>query len=392
MLPSIFPKGSVGASTAILALADGTVFRGDSIGATGSVVAEIVFNTAMSGYQEIITDPACRGQIVAFTYPHIGNTGINPEDGESGRVQAAGLVVRDCPALMSNFRATQSLPEYLRAQGVVAIAGIDTRKLARILRERGAQGACIMVGGDAGEAVELARSHAGIAGQDLAHNAGTDKTTSWQQGGWSLGQGYSKTNPDQARFHVLVYDFGVRHSILRALADRSCRITLVPATTPADQALAHAPDGILLSSGPGDPAACDQALSACRSLIDSGIPMFGIGLGHQIMALALGGGTSKMKTGHHGSNHPVRDESTGRAYITGQNHGFMVNDAGLPANAHISHRSLFDGSIQGLRLAGRPVISFQGRPEGSPGPNDIQMLFDQFAGLMSQYQSSAAQK
>ncbi|SAI65610.1 carbamoyl phosphate synthase small subunit [Bordetella ansorpii] len=385
MLPQLFPEGSDGANRryppAILALADGTIFRGVSIGAPGHTVAEVVFNTAMTGYQEILTDPSYNGQIVTLTYPHIGNTGVNTEDVEANRVYAAGLVVRDCPARVSNFRATQSLPEYLSAQGIVAIAGIDTRKLTRILRDKGAQGACILAGDDAERAVELARDFPGMAGQDLAKVVSLKESQSWTGGTWHLGEGY--TAPDQTRFHVVAYDFGVKHNILRLMADRGCRITLVPAQTPAEDVQKLNPDGLFLANGPGDPEPCDYAIEAARAFLDRKLPVFGICLGHQIMGLAVGGKTIKMKTGHHGANHPVQDVQSGRVFITSQNHGFAVDAASLPANTRVTHVSLFDGTLQGFELTDRPAFCFQGHPEASPGPHDIVELFDKFISLMA---------
>ncbi|AKQ54901.1 glutamine-hydrolyzing carbamoyl-phosphate synthase small subunit [Bordetella hinzii] len=381
MLPQLFPEGINRFPPAILALADGTIFRGVSIGAPGHTVAELVFNTAMTGYQEILTDPSYSGQIVTLTYPHIGNTGVNAEDVEANRVYASGLVVRDCPARVSNFRATQSLPDYLTAQGVVAIAGIDTRKLTRILREKGAQGGCILVGEDADRAVELARSFPGMSGQDLAKVVSQKETTSWTQGTWQLGEGY--TQPAQDRFHVVAYDFGVKHNILRLIADRGCRITLVPAQTSAEDVLKLNPDGVFLANGPGDPEPCDYAIAATRTFLERKLPVFGICLGHQIMGLAVGGKTVKMKTGHHGANHPVQDLQSKRVFITSQNHGFAVDAASLPANARATHISLFDGTLQGFELTDRPAFCFQGHPEASPGPHDIIVLFDKFISLMA---------
>ncbi len=374
MLPQLFPEGINRFPPAILALADGTIFRGVSIGAPGHTVAEVVFNTAMTGYQEILTDPSYSGQIVTLTYPHIGNTGVNAEDVEANRVYAAGLVVRDCPARVSNFRSTQSLPDYLAAQGIVAISGIDTRKLTRILREKGAQGACIFVGTDTERAVELARGFAGMAGQDLAKVVSVKTSSEWTDGTWQLGQGFSK--PDQSKFHVVAYDFGIKNNILRLLADRGCRLTLVPAQTSAEDVLKLNPDGVFLSNGPGDPEPCDYAIAATRTFLDKKLPVFGICLGHQIMGLAVGGKTLKMKTGHHGANHPVQDLQSKRVFITSQNHGFAVDAASLPANARVTHVSLFDGTLQGFELTDRPAFCFQGHPEASPGPHDILELFD----------------
>ncbi|MGE8677750.1 MAG: glutamine-hydrolyzing carbamoyl-phosphate synthase small subunit, partial [Achromobacter marplatensis] len=374
MLPQLFPEGINRFPPAILALADGTIFRGVSIGAHGATVAEVVFNTAMTGYQEILTDPSYSGQIVTLTYPHIGNTGVNAEDVEANRVYAAGLVVRDCPARVSNFRSTQSLPDYLAAQGIVAISGIDTRKLTRILREKGAQGACIFVGTDAERAVELARGFGGMAGQDLAREVSVKTSSEWTEGTWQLGEGFAK--PDQSKFHVVAYDFGIKTNILRLLADRGCRLTLVPAQTSAEEVLKLNPDGVFLSNGPGDPEPCDYAITATRTFLDKKLPVFGICLGHQIMGLAVGGKTLKMKTGHHGANHPVQDLQSKRVFITSQNHGFAVDAASLPANARVTHVSLFDGTLQGFELTDRPAFCFQGHPEASPGPHDILELFD----------------
>ncbi|WP_454677595.1 glutamine-hydrolyzing carbamoyl-phosphate synthase small subunit [Achromobacter marplatensis] len=381
MLPQLFPEGINRFPPAILALADGTIFRGVSIGAHGATVAEVVFNTAMTGYQEILTDPSYSGQIVTLTYPHIGNTGVNAEDVEANRVYAAGLVVRDCPARVSNFRSTQSLPDYLAAQGIVAISGIDTRKLTRILREKGAQGACIFVGTDAERAVELARGFGGMAGQDLAREVSVKTSSEWTEGTWELGKGFAK--PDQSKFHVVAYDFGIKTNILRLLADRGCRLTLVPAQTSAEEVLKLNPDGVFLSNGPGDPEPCDYAITATRTFLDKKLPVFGICLGHQIMGLAVGGKTLKMKTGHHGANHPVQDLQSKRVFITSQNHGFAVDAASLPANARVTHVSLFDGTLQGFELTDRPAFCFQGHPEASPGPHDILELFDKFIALMS---------
>ncbi|KDD13512.1 glutamine-hydrolyzing carbamoyl-phosphate synthase small subunit [Bordetella bronchiseptica] len=381
MLPQLFPEGINRFPPAILALADGTIFRGVSIGAPGHTVAEVVFNTSMTGYQEILTDPSYAGQTVMLTYPHIGNTGVNPEDVEANRVYAAGLVVRDCPARVSNFRATQSLPEYLNAQGIVAIAGIDTRKLTRILRESGAQGSCILVGEDAERAVELARGFPGMSGQDLAKVVSIKERADWTQGTWELGSGY--TQPAQDRFHVVAYDYGVKSNILRLLADRGCRVTLVPAQTTAEEAFKLQPDGVFLSNGPGDPEPCDYAVDATRAFLKRKLPVFGICLGHQLMGLALGGKTVKMKTGHHGANHPVQDVQSGRVFITSQNHGFAVDAATLPANTRVTHISLFDGTLQGFELTDRPAFCFQGHPEASPGPHDIIVLFDKFISLMA---------
>lgn len=368
--------------TAILALADGTIFKGISIGANGHTVAELVFNTAMTGYQEILTDPSYTNQIVTLTYPHIGNTGVNPEDVESSQVHAAGLVIRDCPRRLSNFRSTQSLPDYLKEQGVVAISDIDTRKLTRRLREGGAQGACILVGDDEQKAIALAAAYAGMAGQDLAKVVSRSAREEWREGTWQRTQGF--TQPQQDRFHVVAYDFGVKSNILRILADLGCRLTVVPAQTAAADVLALNPDGVFLANGPGDPEPCDYAIDTARAVMEKKIPLFGICLGHQIMGLALNARTIKMKNGHHGANHPVKDVQTGRVYITSQNHGFAVDAETLPDNARVTHVSLFDGSLQGFELTDRPAFCFQGHPEASPGPHDIIVLFEKFIRSMSE--------
>lgn len=381
MLPSLFPEGTTSLSPAILALADGTIFKGVSIGASGHAVAEVVFNTSMTGYQESLTDPSYNGQIVTLTYPHIGNTGINPEDVESSQVHVAGLVIRDCSLRVSNFRSIQSLPEYLREQGVVAISGVDTRKLTRILRVSGVQGACILVGDDQARAVELARNFVGMAGQDLARTVSTKVPFEWKESTWQLGQGYRQA--EGGNYHVVAYDFGVKFNILRLLKEKGCRITVVPAQMPLDEALALSPDGIFLANGPGDPEPCDYAIQAARTAIDKKIPLFGICLGHQIMGQAVGAKTVKMKTGHHGANHPVQDLDTGRVFITSQNHGFTVDEQSLPGNARVTHKSLFDGSLQGFELTDAPAFCFQGHPEASPGPHDILGLFDKFISLMA---------
>ncbi|THF62534.1 glutamine-hydrolyzing carbamoyl-phosphate synthase small subunit [Pseudothauera rhizosphaerae] len=370
---------------ALLALADGTVFHGKGIGAAGSTVGEVVFNTAMSGYQEILTDPSYCRQIVTLTYPHIGNTGVNPEDVEAGHVHFAGLVIRDLPILASNFRMERTLDAYLKAENVVAIAGIDTRKLTRVLREKGAQAGCIVTAA-AGEAlnaeaaVAQARAFPGLAGMDLAKVVSATETYPWSQGEWVLGQGY--TAPDQTRFHVVAYDFGVKYNILRMLASRGCRLTVVPAQTPAKDVLALKPDGVFLSNGPGDPEPCDYAIEAIREILAARVPTFGICLGHQLLALASGAKTLKMKFGHHGANHPVKDVDTGQVLITSQNHGFAVDPAGLPANLRVTHVSLFDGSNQGIARTDVPAFSFQGHPEASPGPHDVAYLFDRFIKLI----------
>ena len=388
MLPNIFdelrakqnaPQSK--RAVAILALADGTVFKGVSIGAEGQTVAEVVFNTAMTGYQEILTDPSYSGQIVTLTYPHIGNTGVNLEDVESTKIHAAGLIVRNCPEQLSNFRSTQSLPDYLKSQGIVAIAEIDTRKLTRILREGGAQGGCIFVGDDAEQALKLAAQFPGMSGQDLAKVVSATQQANWSETTWQLGIGFGKN--DSQLPHVVAYDFGVKSNILRLMAERGCRITVVPAQTTADEVFKLKPDGVFLSNGPGDPDPCDYAIAATKVFLERKLPTFGICLGHQIMGLAVGAKTIKMKTGHHGSNHPVQHLASGRVFITAQNHGFAVDAKTLPANARATHASLFDGTLQGFELTDRPAFCFQGHPEASPGPHDIVVLFDQFMSLMA---------
>ncbi|TAH52606.1 MAG: carbamoyl-phosphate synthase small subunit [Betaproteobacteria bacterium] len=370
---------------ALLALADGSVFHGKGIGAVGSTVGEVVFNTSMSGYQEILTDPSYSRQIVTLTYPHIGNTGVNREDVESTRVHAAGLVIRDLPLLPSNFRMGQRLDAYLRAENVVAIAGLDTRKLTRVLREKGAQAGCIVTATEAGAldveaAIGAARAFPGLSGMDLAKVVCTKKAYEWAETEWVLGNGYGQQA--QARFHVVAYDFGVKFNILRMLAERGCRLTVVPAQTPASEVLAMKPDGVFLSNGPGDPEPCDYAIDAIRAFIDARVPTFGICLGHQLLALASGARTMKMKFGHHGANHPVKDLDSGQVLITSQNHGFAVDPSTMPANLRVTHQSLFDGSNQGLARTDAPAFSFQGHPEASPGPHDVAYLFDRFIGLM----------
>ncbi|MBX3646665.1 MAG: carbamoyl-phosphate synthase small subunit [Betaproteobacteria bacterium HGW-Betaproteobacteria-14] len=369
-----FPK-------AILALADGTVFRGIGIGVTGSSVGEVVFNTAMSGYQEILTDPSYCRQIVTLTYPHIGNTGINREDCESARVQAAGLVIRDLPLAVSNFRSEQTLSDYLKAENVVALAGIDTRKLTRILREKGAQNGCLMSGDvDEAKSVAAARQFPGLAGMDLAKVVSTGRSYDWREGEWALGKGH--VTLEASTFHVVAYDYGVKRNILRMLASRGCRVTVLPAQAPAEEALALNPDGVFLSNGPGDPEPCDYAIAAIREILSRGIPTFGICLGHQLMGLASGAKTVKMKFGHHGANHPVKDLDTAQVLITSQNHGFAVDADTLPANLRVTHVSLFDGSLQGLARTDVPAFCFQGHPEASPGPHDVSYLFDRFIKMM----------
>ncbi|MCP5283806.1 MAG: glutamine-hydrolyzing carbamoyl-phosphate synthase small subunit [Burkholderiaceae bacterium] len=373
---------------ALLALADGSTFLGTSIGAAGRTVGEVVFNTALTGYQEILTDPSYSRQIVTLTYPHIGNYGVSDEDVEARRVHAAGLVIRDLPRRASNFRASRTLPAYLRDEGTVAIADIDTRRLTRRLRTTGAQNGCIMAFEPGtvidetriAEAVAAARAAPSMAGQDLAKVVSTTDAYEWRTTEWALGDGYG--TQDAPRFHVVAYDFGVKHNILRMLASRGCRLTVVPAQTPAADVLALKPDGVFLSNGPGDPEPCDYAIAAARDLIESGLPTFGICLGHQIMALASGAKTFKMKFGHHGANHPVKDLDDGRVSITSQNHGFAVDSATLPANLRPTHVSLFDGTLQGLARTDKPAFCFQGHPEASPGPHDIAYLFDRFVKLM----------
>ena len=371
---------------AVLVLADGTVFHGISIGAAGYTTGEVVFNTSMTGYQEILTDPSYSQQIVTLTYPHIGNTGTNDEDVESNNVFAAGLIIRDLPLFESNFRSTQTLTDYLIANNVVAIADIDTRKLTRILREKGAQAGCIMAGQALNEkldevvALKQARAFPGLAGMDLAKVVSCKTAYEFDDGEWALGNGY--TNAPAAKFHVVAFDYGVKRNILRMLVSRGCKVTVLPAQATAAEALAYKPDGIFLSNGPGDPEPCDYAVSAIKTLIETGIPTFGICLGHQLLALASGAKTMKMKFGHHGANHPVQDVQTKRVYITSQNHGFAADPATLPANVKITHVSLFDGSLQGIARTDKPAFSFQGHPEASPGPTEMSYLFDRFVDMM----------
>jgi carbamoyl-phosphate synthase small subunit len=365
---------------AILVLADGTVFRGIAIGASGSSVGEVVFNTSMTGYQEILTDPSYCKQIVTLTYPHIGNVGCNPEDVESRQVFASGLVIRDLSMTVSNFRSTQSLPDYLKANNVVAIAGIDTRKLTRILRTKGAQNGCIATGDNVEAALAAACGFAGLAGMDLAQVVSCNAPYQWTQREWALGDGYGDIA--DAKYHVVAYDFGVKRNILRMLAERGCRITVVPAKTSAAEVLAMNPDGVFLSNGPGDPEPCDYAIAATKQFLDVKIPLFGICLGHQILALAAGAKTVKMKFGHRGANHPVQNVHTQQVMITSQNHGFAVDAATLPANARVTHISLFDGTLQGFELTDTPAFCFQGHPEASPGPHDVDALFDKFVAMM----------
>jgi carbamoyl-phosphate synthase small subunit len=374
--------------SAILALADGTVYVGNSIGAAGSTVGEVVFNTSMTGYQEILTDPSYCQQIVTLTYPHIGNYGVNAEDIESGKVQAAGLIIKDLPQIASNFRMTQTLNEYLVDQGTVAIANIDTRQLTRQLRTQGAQNGCILAlaagekvtSADIERAVAAAKGAPSMSGLDLAKVVSSSGTYGWTETEWVLGQGYGQQS--DVKFHVVAFDFGVKKNILRMLAQRGCKVTVVPAQTSAAEALSHKPDGIFLSNGPGDPEPCDYAIAAASTLIESGIPTFGICLGHQIIALASGAKTFKMKFGHHGANHPVKDLDSGRVSITSQNHGFAVDEKTLPTTLRPTHISLFDNTLQGLERTDKPAFCFQGHPEASPGPQDIGYLFDRFVGLM----------
>jgi carbamoyl-phosphate synthase small subunit len=368
--------------TAILALSDGTIFRGRSIGAPGHCVGEVVFNTAITGYQEILTDPSYCRQIVTLTYPHIGNTGANAEDVESGKVHAAGLIVRDLPQSPSNFRAQMSLPDYLQRENCVAIADIDTRKLTRILRDKGAQSGAILVGNDEAKALQLARSFPGMSGLDLAQVVSADAPYEWTETEWVLGAGYGRL--EAPRFNVVAYDFGVKRNILRMLASRGCRVTVVRAKASAAEVLKLQPNGVFLSNGPGDPEPCDYAIEAAREVISRGLPTFGICLGHQIMGLAAGGRTLKMKFGHHGANHPVQDLDDGRVLITSQNHGFALDPATLPERCKVTHVSLFDGSLQGFRYTDRPAFCFQGHPEASPGPHDVAYLFDRFVRLMEE--------
>jgi carbamoyl-phosphate synthase small subunit len=381
-LPPFFSGPAV---PAILALADGTLFKGFSIGAAGHTTGEVVFNTAMTGYQEILTDPSYSRQIVTLTYPHIGNTGVNTADVEASKVHAAGLIIRDLPLLASNFRSTQSLGDYLKAENIVAIAGIDTRKLTRILREKGAQSGAILTGQQgnepsAAQALELARSFPGLAGLDLAKVVSTKTSYEFLETEWKLGEGYGQLS--DPKFHVVAFDYGVKRNILRMLTERGCKVTVLPAQSTAAEALALNPDGIFLANGPGDPEPCDYAIAASRELIEKGIPTFGICLGHQIMALASGARTLKMKFGHHGANHPVQDLDSQKVMITSQNHGFAVDAATLPANCRVTHVSLFDGSLQGFARTDKPAFCFQGHPEASPGPTDVAYLFDRFIGLM----------
>ncbi len=370
--------------SAILVLEDGTVFHGRSIGAEGQTVGEVVFNTAMTGYQEILTDPSYLRQIVTLTYPHIGNTGVNSEDRESSAVHAAGLVIRDLPLVASNWRCEQPLDQYLKENGVVAIADIDTRKLTRILREKGAQAGCIQAGSHLDEVVARAAAETfpGLKGMDLAREVTVDAPYEWKEGTWKLGEGHQVREDRDHDFHVVAYDFGIKTNILRMLRDRGCRITVVPAQTPASEVLAMNPDGVFLSNGPGDPEPCDYAIDAIREVLEQDVPTFGICLGHQLLGLASGARTVKMKFGHHGANHPVQDLEKGTVMISSQNHGFAVDEESLPENLKATHKSLFDGSLQGIHRTDKPAFGFQGHPEASPGPHDVAPVFDHFIELM----------
>ena len=371
---------------AILALADGSIFRGESIGADGQTIGEVVFNTAMTGYQEILTDPSYAKQIVTLTYPHIGNTGTTPEDAESRQVWAAGLVIRDLPLLASNWRNKQPLDAYLKENGTVAIAGIDTRRLTRILREKGAQNGCILTGADASEerALELARSFPGLKGMDLAKEVSVKERYEWRSGLWSLeSDSHPEIPASELPYHVVAFDYGVKWNILRMLVARGCRITVLPAQTPASEALALNPDGIFLANGPGDPEPCDYAIKAIQEVLETDVPVFGICLGHQLLALASGATTVKMPSGHHGANHPVQDLETGVVMITSQNHGFCADETTLPANLRATHKSLFDGTLQGIERTDKAAFGFQGHPEASPGPCDVAPLFDRFISAMA---------
>lgn len=371
---------------ALLVLEDGSVFRGRSIGADGETVGEVVFNTAMTGYQEILTDPSYSRQVVTLTYPHIGNTGTTPEDEESSQVHASGLVIRDLSMTASSWRNSEPLQDYLARQGIVGIADVDTRRLTRILREKGAQNGCIIAGDDPSEeqALAAARAFPGLKGMDLAKEVTTQASYEWTEKSWSLVEGHRPASAGDLRFHVVAYDYGIKRNILRMLTDRGCRVTVVPATTPADEVLAMKPDGIFLSNGPGDPEPCDYAIEAIQKILETGIPLFGICLGHQLLGLASGARTVKMKFGHHGANHPVQDLESKMVMITSQNHGFAVDEATLPENLVATHKSLFDGSLQGIHRTDKPAFSFQGHPEASPGPHDVAPVFDHFIELMSQ--------
>nr|WP_305782105.1 glutamine-hydrolyzing carbamoyl-phosphate synthase small subunit [Candidatus Thiodiazotropha endolucinida] len=378
---------------AILVLEDGSRFRGEAIGAEGETVGEVVFNTAMTGYQEILTDPSYRQQIVTLTYPHIGNTGINQEDEESTQIHAAGLVIRDLPLITSNWRSEESLEHYLQRHGIIAIAGIDTRKLTRILREKGAQNGAIIAGDniDPAKGLELAKGFPGLKGMDLAKEVTTSLPYEWAQGSWSLEEGHPEApHPidEKLPYHVVAYDYGIKRNILRMLVDRECRVTVVPAQMSAEDVLALQPDGVFLSNGPGDPEPCDYAIDAIGKIVDTGMPVFGICLGHQLLALASGAKTMKMKFGHHGANHPVQDLEQGTVMISSQNHGFAVDEQSLPDHLTATHRSLFDGTLQGIHRSDKPAFSFQGHPEASPGPHDVAPVFNHFIDLMKERDSS----
>ena len=374
-------------TSALLVLEDGSLFYGKSIGADGLSAGEVVFNTSITGYQEILTDPSYASQLVTLTYPHIGNVGVNPEDVESDEIYSAGLIVKNIPYRHSNWRSTQSLPEYLKARNVVAISDIDTRKLTRILRTKGAQRGCIVAGDSIDEqlALEQAKSFPGLAGMDLAKEVTVDKPYKWTDGIWDLESGYQKI--PHSKFSIVAFDFGIKHNILRLLADRGCEITIVPATTSADEVKAMQPDGVFLSNGPGDPEPCSYAISAIKEILSEKIPVFGICLGHQLLCLAGGAKTEKMKFGHHGANHPVQDLGTGQVLITSQNHGFTVDESSLGENIQVTHRSLFDHTVQGVQFTDHPAFSFQGHPEASPGPKDIGYLFDKFIDMLTSYKS-----
>jgi carbamoyl-phosphate synthase small subunit len=379
-------------TTAILALEDGSIFKGLAIGAEGTSVGEVVFNTAMTGYQEILTDPSYARQIVTLTYPHIGNTGTNSEDEESTAIWAAGLVIRDLPLMVSNYRNEQDLQSYLKSRDIVAIADIDTRRLTRILRDKGSMNGCLMAGNmlDEAQALEQARGFAGLKGMDLAKEVTVAASYGWNQGSWQHGAGHADREEGELPYHVVAYDFGVKRNILRMLVDRGCRLTVVPAQTAARDVLALKPDGIFLSNGPGDPEPCDYAIAAIRDILETDIPVFGICLGHQLLGLASGAGTMKMKFGHHGANHPVQNLDDGTVLITSQNHGFAVDESTLPDTLRLTHKSLFDGSLQGIHRTDKPAFSFQGHPEASPGPHDASPLFDHFIELMAAGNDSAA--
>ena len=372
---------------ALLVLADGSVFRGSAIGADGHSVGEVVFNTAITGYQEILTDPSYARQIVTLTYPHIGNTGVNSEDEEREKIWASGLVIRDLPELASNFRSEEALDVYLKKHNVLGIADIDTRRLTRILRDKGAQSGCILAASgdelDEAKALGLAQDFAGLAGMDLAKEVTCEEVHAWKEGSWTLGEGF-RSLPEGKRYKVVAYDFGAKRNILRMLVDRGCELTVVPAKTPVSEVLAMQPDGVFLSNGPGDPEPCTYAIEAVKELLEQDLPIFGICLGHQILALASGAQTVKMKFGHHGANHPVQDLDSGRVMITSQNHGFAADEASLPSNLRATHKSLFDGSLQGIHRTDKPAFSFQGHPEASPGPHDAAPLFDHFIDLMNE--------